>query len=422
MSEAVANVAARLHQMRQLWDDAAEFYFHPRRFALCLQSCITTARTVTFILQSNKTSIEGFDGWYGGYQNRWGADPIMRWAKEARNSIEKRGDLATHSEVKASIVASYLDGPETNWVPQALFAGPDEVFRAIPQKYRDEKQIRDHGTLLIERRWVDSELPKTEVLEALAHVYAEFVELLQDLCSRLAVPVPRSVSDRSPASMQPLIMDRALYLSMRDGSERGFRLFAKALPLDAKLLKKRYGNAVGWNGLLKAQSFAEVCEIYFSNACSMMLRDHYHRSFAFLFSRLMPIRLIGIDHPDRASRYVLMRELAQLAKILEADGVILVSEAWTAKGPDIPKSGYAVEAETRGEALMLNAADASGFRVSMQADVKRKKNKKHKVKSLSKRSDGDGFQFILAPFLQVWGKLDLDEVAEYDAKADALRA
>ncbi len=80
-----------------------------------------------------------------------------------------------------------------------------------------------------------------------------------------------------------------------------------------------------------------------------------------------------------------------MTKTLEADGVMLISEAWTAKGADIPESGYAVEAKNRGEALLLHGADASGFRVAMHADISRKKNKRHKVKSLSRRPNGDGF-------------------------------
>lgn len=76
--------------MRQLWEDAASNYFEPARFMLALQNCITTSRTITFILQSNKADIPNFDAWYAVHVMRWAADPIMKWAKEARNSIEKK--------------------------------------------------------------------------------------------------------------------------------------------------------------------------------------------------------------------------------------------------------------------------------------------------------------------------------------------
>lgn len=41
---------SRLLQVRQLWKDAAATYFEPERFRVALQSCITTSRTVTFIV------------------------------------------------------------------------------------------------------------------------------------------------------------------------------------------------------------------------------------------------------------------------------------------------------------------------------------------------------------------------------------
>lgn len=79
--------------MRQLWDDAAAFYFEPARFQLALQSCITISRTVTFILQANKGEISCFDEWYAPIQESWRNDKIMTWVKKARNSIEKKVTL-----------------------------------------------------------------------------------------------------------------------------------------------------------------------------------------------------------------------------------------------------------------------------------------------------------------------------------------
>ena len=69
-------VIQRLMQMRQLWEDAAASYFDPPRFQLDLQNCISVSRTVTFILQSNKEHMEGFDVWYETQRARWNGDPL----------------------------------------------------------------------------------------------------------------------------------------------------------------------------------------------------------------------------------------------------------------------------------------------------------------------------------------------------------
>lgn len=59
----------------------------------------------------------------------------MQWVKEARNAIEKQGDLETHSQVRASIIASYLDNPTTDWMRQAIFASPQQAYLAIPIQF-----------------------------------------------------------------------------------------------------------------------------------------------------------------------------------------------------------------------------------------------------------------------------------------------
>ena len=80
-----------------------------------MQNVIQSLRSVTFILQSHKAKIPNFVQWYGNYvdekhgkrgewQNRLYADPLMRWIVDARNKIEKQGDLESRSFVRAEII------------------------------------------------------------------------------------------------------------------------------------------------------------------------------------------------------------------------------------------------------------------------------------------------------------------------------
>ncbi len=54
-----------------------------------MQGAIQSLRSVTFVLQSVKSMIQGFESWYEGWQEKMRADPILTWAKNARNKIEK---------------------------------------------------------------------------------------------------------------------------------------------------------------------------------------------------------------------------------------------------------------------------------------------------------------------------------------------
>lgn len=104
----LAAVDQRLDDLHRLWHQAEKAYFDPDAFRLAIHSAIQTLRSVTFILQKNKAAIPDFDRWYGSWQKKFGADALMVWMRDARNSIEKEGDLEARSFVRAEIVASYL--------------------------------------------------------------------------------------------------------------------------------------------------------------------------------------------------------------------------------------------------------------------------------------------------------------------------
>lgn len=411
--KAIRAVILRLLQMNQLWHEAADNYFYPTRFQISLQNCISVSRTVTFILQANKKDIKCFEEWYTKFQNRWRTDQVMLWAKDARNEIEKRGDLETHSQVRAEIIASYMGGPTTKWLPQLLFASPQDVFRSIPNKFRIP-HVLEHGTLLIERRWADGGLPEIEVLEALAYVYSQLVEMVVDFLNTHEIPVPPVLLKTKPDAMGALAMDRAIYLSMSDGSVRGFRYFKKELKIDRKdKIQKRYGKFPETSHLKNNPTFRSISEYYFKIGRSILIKDGYHANFTFFLKGVEVIRILRTDHPDRASRYVLMRDLARLARIEGADGVLMIAEAWTAKQGDIPKSGFAVEAKNRGEALVMNAGNSNGEMFVLHADFERRKIRSNKIREIIPTVEIDsGFMYIFYPFMTEWGCVDQEKLAK----------
>src|SRR6202023_28945 len=99
----LAPVDRRLQDAHQQWHQAEFEYFNPEKFRIAIQSAIQTLRTVPFILQKHKSQIPDFEKWYGAWQERLQADPLMRWMRDARNKIEKEGDLEAHSFIHAEI-------------------------------------------------------------------------------------------------------------------------------------------------------------------------------------------------------------------------------------------------------------------------------------------------------------------------------
>ena len=205
---AMTAVLGRLKQVNRLWHQAEVAYFDPPAFRVALQNCITTARTVTFILQSHKSAIPGFDEWYKTYTDRFALDPVMRWAVNARNKIEKQGDLETRSQVRAELVAAYAHNPSTLWLP-AINATPEQIRLSIPAKFLDEHAINT-GILAIERRWVDAQLPEHEILDALAYVYGQLALLVVALHDHLGWSIPQQRPDLGEHLIANLLPDGRL--------------------------------------------------------------------------------------------------------------------------------------------------------------------------------------------------------------------
>ena len=118
----------------------------------------------------------------------------MRWLVDARNKIEKQGDLEAESFVKAEIIASHLDEGPWMQVPARLFDGPETLLaRILPGAIQDH--VREHGTLKIQRGWVETDLPEFELLEALAIAYGRLAELVHDAHQQMGLAPPRAVND-----------------------------------------------------------------------------------------------------------------------------------------------------------------------------------------------------------------------------------
>ncbi len=185
-------VHKRLEDLHRQWHAAADAYFDPEAFRVAIQTAIQTSRTVSFIIQSNKRAFPDFDAWYAGWQQKFKDDPLMRWMVEARNKIEKQGDLEARSVVRAEIVASYLDDEVKRIeVPAALWDAPLQLVKSIPHNDLGE-HIRKQDVVRIQRRWVENTLPDHELLDAVAIAYGRLSQMLSDAHKALGLREPET--------------------------------------------------------------------------------------------------------------------------------------------------------------------------------------------------------------------------------------
>jgi hypothetical protein len=446
-AEAVCPLAAidqRLADAHRLWHQAEAAYFDPDGFRLAIQNAIQTLRSVTFIVQNHKATIPDFVDWYGDYidekrgkrgkwQERLHAEPLMRWMVEARNKIEKQGDLESHSIVRVEIIASfYDDGPRID-VPAHLFESTEAILRNIPDNLLGQ-HIRRNGVLRIQRRWVENTLPDYELLDAVAVYYGKLSELVYDAHRQMGLDPPQTIHDEEGGSFDlpsmgwrfPCMIGhekpRALTVSLADGAKVEFETKNELVKIDAAELAKLM-DRLGSNAFeaLKREykTDAELAAGYFVVAKAMFLRDGYHSSILLLFRDRKLIKPIEVRTEGTFQKYVVMRQLADEVTKSGADSAILIGEAWLARADELKPYERPADSPARTEGLSLEMVSKNGEPLNCLARIAREAGK---VTLGKVEMAGIANSFMFAPFYQAWGRsipqawIDVDRLILATAK------
>jgi hypothetical protein len=279
-----------------------------------------------------------------------------------------------------------------------------------------QDHVKAHGTLKIQRRWVERGLPASELLEALAIAYGRMAELVHDAHRQMGLDPSKTVRDdtgerydiaalgwRMPCMVghdQP----RTLLLSLADGSRISFDNECREVDLkDAERSStERYG-ATAVDALRQAFSGspADIARNLFNCARTAFLRDGYHTPFLFLLKGDKLVKIFVTPVENRAQKYLQMRRLATEAIRHGATAAISIGEAWMA--PLAELSGYQSPSEVpmRKEALALVLACKTGEPVQYLAMIQRDNMNVTLSETVVNRGL-PGWEF--APFYQAWGR------------------
>ena len=375
-------VEKRLMDCLNLLLDVKHNYFEPGLFRLRLNSCIQELRNVTFVLQKQKSALQGFDEWYVRWQKKMGEDQVLRWLIEARNSIVKEGDLVTRSIAHASILESWTVEPTIEIEVPPLIK-TEEITEYLLTKIPN-KDLLDVGILRIERKWIDSNLPKTELFEALTHCYEILMVLLLDAHRSLLSEEDRlkcswfSHFNSNKKLLPPCAIatdwDRSIWFDLKSGEFCHLESINVDL-LGEKQLLKRYPEFPKFiKGTTKPDNLKDEVEFCFKQAKYLLLKDGYH----------VPIVIFGYPDgkkkiqtlilEDRAAKHLIYRQLAVDIEKTGANSVIFINETWIAPEESEVKCIHAVDSPKRKEMLMVVAADAQGNFYSREILYKKDKN------------------------------------------------
>ena len=409
----LAPVDQRLSDLHQQWHAAEAAYFDPDAFRISVQTAIQTARTVTFILQANKSKFENFGEWYAPWQEKFRSDPLMGWMVDARNKIEKRGDLEAHSYVRAEIIASHLANERpVMQAPANLFDAPWQIVKAIPHGVLGD-HLRTNGTLRIERRWVENSLPDWELLDAVATAFGRLRELVDDAHRALGMPVEHrpemadasgnTVGEGRPPCMIGHADRRAQMFGLADG--RPIEMVAEVIAIDASMgpeLEARYGMTPQEMYPESSRGSAEAFgAATFDSARRVFLADGHHMHIDFLLRDGKPIDMIGSRIDEQGQKYLLSKKLGDAVRKSGADAVLMVDEVWTAPfDPAQPFQG-AYGSPKRGEALVASLAQKNSEIIRWTAEILRDGDK---VSLGETRREQGGAAFHFASVYEAWGR------------------
>lgn len=411
----VPGAHARLGQSHRLWHQALKEYADPQGFCTNLNATVQALRSVTFILQKEKRAIPNFEVWYRPWQDRLKEDADLRWLIQARNRIEKEGDLSSHSIVKISVLAGW-NGPmmiaEESLDP---LTPTMEVLEKV-QRFKLSPEIQRDGVVIIERMWIVKDFPDRELLDLLAHCYGVLATLLADAhrqCGFIAQVLQAEqdgawvISDehlegRLPCMVAP-IEARTLRLHLGENVLASpAQIFVKADPKDREGVLAKYKTTQGSLERQPGEDMVSWSGRWFEHAKNVLATDGYHQSMMLLLLPDGETELHSLQMEDRQSVYMVMHELALRIARVGAVGLISIGEFWAANPLDLAPGQKLSEASIRKEILSVHAATAEGKLWVHAVEFWRDSENRITFGQYTGSNQSEGHWGFLEPLHQIW--------------------
>lgn len=327
----------RLSDLQQLLEQCNSTYMEPDLFRLNVNNFLQTARTVTFLIQKEKSSIPEFDRWHmENIAKPWSDDEVMKWAKDSRNKIEKEGDLELNSLAQATLILGHL--PETDQVIE--FPGQSILFSGTEALVRSAKQIlppdvANSSLIRIERRWVAEALPNHELLYALVVVYSRLHAACLSLTTHVGENWPDSVAPPSKFIDLAPTISQTYWVKLENGKHYMTRKSATdRTRTDDVLTPERKLAIAALSEKLANRTLESIHEWHEEMADLAFRNDGFHLSMLFMYRKdLSMIRMIGTEHADRAEKYMFWRELPLILAAEGAAAFVYIGELWLRQAP-----------------------------------------------------------------------------------------
>lgn len=414
---------ARLNQCHLLWHEALAAYATPDVFASHLNALIQSLRNVTWVLRKELKNSEEFKNWYADWEDKMKADPRMGWLVDARNRIEKQGDLDAASVAQVRVMGSWLRGPAIAVEVEATIEAHEIARKA--QIAGLPSRVRQEGVLEVERRWTVEEFAGDEILDVLAHCHGVLSRLVaaahqrwgeqEDPCALDLEGVCEGTSTTAhPSGRTPCMTAGRSARTVRRDLASGTLVEMETLPLGGPKIEpeemiQRYGlEDSTLEGLPQEKGAFGVAEAFHRLGRKFFAVDGYLVTIAWLLREGRMLRQISMEPEDQREKYLSIESLAEQVESLGADEIVFTTELWEAPALEAGDRRAALrpsERDDRREALGTYALRRNGefrfWRSSIERD-----GSDVRLGEITVTEGEENTPFFLAPVIRVWEKWD----------------
>lgn len=359
----------RLKDLSIILNNCYDKYFDPELFRMFVNQFLQTSRTVTFIIQKNKKDIPDYDNWYQhNVLNEWKNDPLMTWAKNSRNIVEKQGDLDMYSKAKSKLIFSHLEEEDINYIEddRLLNIRVKRLIRLAQKKIPSD--ILDSASIQTERIWITKSFSSIELTQALSLVYSR----VYSCCQKLAIHLGSTISEDIPTPIKiDLNRDGVKQVEFIKLSDlKKYRLNYSTVFSNYSVIPPTLINKIQLiNEQSKVSSLSEAVEKYSKLAENVF--HEYGNHFSMLFfldNHFDSIDFLSVDFTDQADKFIFWRMVAEKTKVLNAHAIIFISEFWVRK---LKNNNFTSSSQTPiiGEKLEVYGLDMNNNKIVSTWDI-----------------------------------------------------
>lgn len=148
-----------------------------RVFKYNLSAFLSSARSVTFILQKEYARNSKFKEWYGKKQIEMRKDELLNFFVRKRNYVVKKGPLETRAEVSVKVYESIIVSDNVTVALKKHDGTEEIVYQTAESEVKSKQKPKETE---IEYRWFFEDYPGKDVVALCEEYLEKLTEIMEE--------------------------------------------------------------------------------------------------------------------------------------------------------------------------------------------------------------------------------------------------